>query len=223
MRFVRAGTDFTPSTVMADLAPLDPLKATLAALIGWLRDENTRYMVIGGVAASLLGRPRMTRDVDVLVWIEDDALWPGFLASGRAHGFVPRVADAIGFASVSRVLLVRHVSGSIDVDISLGGIPFEDEALARAGTGKLGDIEVPLPTPEDLVIMKAVAHRPRDTADIEGVLDAHPTLDREHIRQWVGEFADGLDTPELLIDVEKLLKRGEAKSPIRKGPKPRRR
>jgi hypothetical protein len=63
------------------------------------------------------------------------------------------------------------------VDISFGALPFEEEAIARAVEGKVGKIRLPLPTPEDLVIMKAVAHRPRDAVDIEAVLDAHPKLD----------------------------------------------
>lgn len=205
---------------MADSSPLDPLRTTLAALLDWFRAESIRSMVIGGVAASLLGRPRMTRDVDVLVWIEDPAHWPGFLVSGRAHDFEPRIADAIGFASRARVLLLRHAKTGIDVDVSFGGLPFEDEALTRAGEGKLGDLGIPLPAPEDLVIMKAIAHRPRDVADIEAVLDAHPNLDRERIRRWVREFAEALDMPELLVDVEKLLERGAPQRPRRKSRTP---
>ena len=66
-------------------------------------------------------------------------------------------------------------------------------------------VAIPLPTPEDLVIMKAVAHRPRDAGDIEGVLTANPTLDRERVRRYVREFADALEDPSVLEDLEALL------------------
>ncbi len=137
--------------------------------------------------------------------------------SGRTHGLEPRITDAIGFASRARVLLLRHVPTGIDVDVSFGGLPFEDEALIRASEGKLGELVIPLPTPEDLVIMKAVAHRPRDAADIEGLIDANPDIDRERILRWVREFAEALDTPEILMDIKQLLKRAPARRRPRKG------
>jgi hypothetical protein len=177
-------------------------------------------MLIGGVAASILGRPRMTRDVDALVWIAHEREWKVFLAGARAQGLAPRIEDALAFAVRSRVLLLRHVPSGIDVDISLAGLPFEEEAIARAVPVKLGRISVPLPRPEDLIVMKAVAHRPRDAADIEGILDAHPDIDRAYARRWVGEFASALEAPELVTDLEALFRRAdEARAPqVRRPP-----
>jgi hypothetical protein len=42
------------------------LLAALADLMKWLDATNMPSMVIGGVAASVLGRPRLTQDVDAL-------------------------------------------------------------------------------------------------------------------------------------------------------------
>jgi hypothetical protein len=55
-------------------------------------------VVIGGLAASLLGRPRLTRDVDILV-VVDESHWAGFLATGAKYGFVPRQSDTLAFTS----------------------------------------------------------------------------------------------------------------------------
>ena len=52
-----------------------------------------------------------------------------------------------------------------------------------------------------------MAQRPRDIADIESVLDAHPEADLERVRRWVGLFAEMLERPELLRNVEVLLAR----------------
>jgi len=93
----------------------------------------------------------------------------------------------------------------VDVDVSLGCLPFEEEAVARASFVRLGGISIPLPTPEDLIIMKAVAHRDRDLADIDGLLDAHPDLDVARVRRWVRAFADALEMPELFDDLEHRL------------------
>jgi hypothetical protein len=177
----------------------------LRDLVAWLQAGPFPGIVIGGVAASLLGRPRATRDVDAVVLL-DEGRWEEFLAAGKQFGFVPRVTDALTFARESRVLLLRHEPTGISADISCGALPFEEEAIARALSVAVSGISVPLPTPEDLIIMKAVAHRPRDLADIESVLDAHPKLNLRRIRRWVREFAALLDMPEVLEDVENLLK-----------------
>lgn len=51
---------------------LAPLLAALRALVAWLDATGTRGAIIGGVAASLLGRPRVTGDVGALVLVDDD-------------------------------------------------------------------------------------------------------------------------------------------------------
>ena len=66
-------------------------------------------------------------------------------------------------------------------------------------------IAVPLPTPEDLVIMKAVAHRPRDMSDLEAVIEANPKLDRKRIQAYVREFASLLDRPDMVEVFERIL------------------
>lgn len=205
---------------MAD-SPLHPLEAAIKALLAWFRAEHIKGMIIGGVAASLLGRPRATRDVDALVWLEDLDDWAYLIDSSRRHGFEPRIDDPVGFAQRSRVLLLRHAPSEIDIDVALGALPFEEEAVMHAVDAKLGTLRVRIPRPEDLVIMKAIAHRPRDTADIEAVLEAHPDIDRSRIRAYVEEFAKLLDRSDLLSDLELLLKRVPSAVQSRKRPRRR--
>ena len=56
---------------MADPVPKPFLKA-LADLTRWLEDSSVPAIIIGGVAASILGRPRATRDIDALAIAADD-------------------------------------------------------------------------------------------------------------------------------------------------------
>jgi hypothetical protein len=53
--------------------------------------------------------------------------------------------------------------------------------------------------------MKAVAHRPKDLADIQAIAANYPDLDKERIRFWVVQFGEALDLPELWIQILKLL------------------
>ena len=191
---------------MSNIDPLAPLLAALGDLVTWLQAAQVPGVIIGGVAASLLGRPRVTRGIDALVLL-DEADWARFLATGEQFGFEPRRPDALDFAQQARVLLVQHARSGIDVDMVFGALPFEEEAVANAVWVDVVGIRLPLATPEDLIIMKAVAHRPRDLGDIEAVLDAHPKLDRQRIRRWVREFSMALGMPDVLSDLEKVLKK----------------
>ena len=189
---------------MPDTAGSALLLAVLSDLLAWLQAGEVPGVVIGGLAASLLGRPRLTRDVDVLVLVAEDR-WPEFLAAGAQYGFVPRRSDSLSFAQQTLVLLVRHEPSGIDADMVFGSLPFEKEAVARAVWVEFSGVRIPLPLPEDLIIMKAVAHRPQDLADIEAVLAAHPRLNLRRVRRWVREFSEALAMPEILHDLETLL------------------
>lgn len=53
--------------------PLEPLHDLLA----WWKQARVPGIIIGGLAVALHGRPRVTRDVDAVILL-DEARWPGF-------------------------------------------------------------------------------------------------------------------------------------------------
>jgi len=172
----------------------------------WLSVEGIKGAIIGGVAASIVGRPRMTADVDAVILV-DDSDWERVAESASHYGLMPRRADLLAFAARTRVLLLRHTASGIDVDISLGALPFEHEVVARALAVNLKDLDLRIATGEDLVIMKALPRRPHDIADIEGILVVHPDLDLARIRDYLREFSSALEMPEIQDDFERLLRR----------------
>jgi len=185
---------------MSDAESLEPLVAPLAAVQRLLVQFHERGMVIGGVAASLLGKPRFTADVDVVMLLSVTAI-PQLIAAAAQEGLTPRISDADGFARRHRVLLLRHEASGIGIDISLGMLPFEIEAVDCSQPYSIGTLTIRLPTPEDLIILKAVAHRPKDLLDIRDLIGSHPDLERKRIKRWVQEFATALDMPELWDDI----------------------
>ena len=194
---------------MTERVPSSLLSA-LTDLVTWLDSLHEPAMVIGGVAASFLGRPRLTQDIDALV-VLPETRWSAAFDSAAQHGIVPRIADALQFARRSRVLLLRHKHSQIDIDVTFGGLQFELEALNQSKIYDVGGIQVRLPRVEDLLIMKAVARRPKDLQDIEGLLDANPDADLAFVRKWVGEFALAMTMPDMLEDLERLLARTSRK------------
>ena len=195
---------------MSKAKALAPLREALSALISLLRAERVSGILIGGVAASLLSRPRLTRDIDAIVLLGEEH-WEKFLSTAARFGFAARRPDALTFARQAHVLLLRHEPSEIEADVVFAGLPFEEEAIARAVWVDFEGVRLPLPTIEDLVIMKAVANRPRDLADIEALLDAQRNLDLRRVRRWVREFAAALDRPSILSDLETALARRRKK------------
>jgi hypothetical protein len=179
------------------VGPLEAVQRLLARF-------DDQGMVIGGVAASLLGRPRLTFDIDALILLPTDDL-PDLIEAAAREGLAPRIPDAESFAREHRVLLLRHLESGIAVDISLGMLDFEREAVERSILHDAGSFSVRLPTVEDLIILKAVAHRPTDLLDIQALIETNPDLDHEWIRSRVCEFAEALDMPDLWTDIASWL------------------
>ncbi len=184
--------------------PIAPLRDLLA----WWRKTKTKGLVIGGLAVAFRGEPRITRDVDAIIFLNEKR-WATFLEKGAEFSFCQRVPNPLEFARHSRILLLHHEPSGIDVDLSLAGVPFEWEALKRAKNVRIGRLSVPVATAEDLIVLKAVAHRHIDWADIEKLLDYCDDLDFAYIRKHVDVLAQMLEMPEIFQDLDQRLREYE--------------
>jgi len=183
---------------------LAPLLAPIAALQHLLERLDGRGVILGGVATGFLGKPRFTVDVDAMVLASTGDI-PRLLRLAQEEGIEPRIENAESFAHQNRILLMRHTSSQVNIDISLGILPFEEETVERSIVHRIGTLSVRLPSPEDMIIMKAIAQRPKDLEDIRTIVDAYPKLDVARIKQWVSDFGNALDQPDLWKQIEPLL------------------
>ena len=184
---------------------LEPFREAIESLQRLLHKFDDRGVIVGGIAVGLLGKPRFTADVDAMFLLSTQDI-PKFLEFARAENIIPRIQNAEEFARKNRILLLRHVPTETDIDVSLGILPFEEEMVERGSIKSFANLSVRLPTPEDLVIMKAIAHRPKDLEDIHTIAENYPNLDVQRIEKWVKAFGEVLETPELLDLVKTLLK-----------------
>ncbi len=157
-------------------------------------------MIIGGVAASIHGQARATEDVDAAVLVDERHL-DRFVQLAAAEGLHPRISDAIAFAQRNAVLLLEHSESGVSVDIAIGKLPFERYAVEHATCVRIDDLLVPVVAPEDLIVMKAIAHRPQDLQDIRVIVTSNPKLDVKRIRREVRGMASALDMPELWTEI----------------------
>jgi hypothetical protein len=181
-----------------------PFLAPIQALQNLLTQFNDQGVIIGGFAASLLGTPRFTVDLDAVLLLSLEDI-PRLLQAASIEGIEPRISDPVVFARKNRVLLLRHVASGTDIDLSLGVLPFEIEMVGRSTLLDIGSLHLRLPTPEDLIILKAVAHRPKDLEDIRAIAASHPDMDQARIKYWVEQFGEALDLPDLWKMILQLL------------------
>src|SRR5581483_8371549 len=185
---------------------LEPLLPSLQAVQSLIDHFKKRGIVIGGAAICLLGEPRMTADVDALLLVSIEDVQE-LLKTAQQIGFVPRVKNVEQFARKNRVVLLRHEPSGTDVDISLGALPFEQEAVQRSQLVRTGNLRVRVPTVEDLIILKAIAHRPKDLLDVRNLVALYSGLDFKRIENWVRQFADLMEGPELWNDIAPMLRK----------------
>ncbi len=90
----------------------------------------------------------------------------------------------------------------------LAWLPFEEEAIARAEELDVAGVKARVARPEDLVICKMVASRPRDLDDVENLLIVHGrTMDLRRVKSVVGKLAALLDDDERPAALDRLLEK----------------
>ena len=162
----------------------------------FLTELGVPYVIIGGMAVQRWGEARFTQDVDVTIVPPLDESVE--IIQKIVDRFPARISDAVAFAQRNRVILV-WASNGCPVDISLGLPGYEDGIMRRAADYELeAGKRVRICSAEDLIIHKAVAGRPQDVRDIEGIVyRQRDALDARYIRHWLQSFVDLLANPEI--------------------------
>jgi len=177
----------------------------LGALQRALDDHGAPSMIIGGVAVIAHGIPRLTVHVDATVRAAGLDLGDLIDTLSR-HDIRARIPNAVAFARERQVFLGVHEPSGTPVDVSLAWLPFEEEALHACHACDYAGVAIRIPRPEDLLIYKVIASRPRDIDDAEGLLVLHgATMDLGRVREVVGQLAAALDDVERPRTLEQLL------------------
>ena len=187
-------------------SPPHLLLPALQAVTAWLAASAIDAVIVGGVAVTILGRARYTKDIDVLAALEDAQLSEA-LACAAEFGLRPRVADAVRVARERRVLLLMHGAACFPVDLILARVPLERETVSRGQVREVAGIRMKLPQLEDLILMKALAHRLSDLGDIDTLLAMNPDVDLTRVLAIVREAAQAMGVSDVIEDLERLVRR----------------
>jgi predicted nucleotidyltransferase len=128
----------------------DRFNRVLGETIEALEASKVNYVFIGGIASGGLGRPRSTHDIDVFVKPEDAEIVLRALAK---QGFRTEKTDPSW--------LYKGFKENILVDVifkSKGEIYLDPEMYRKSIQAEFHGKQLKLVAPEDLVIIKAIAH-----------------------------------------------------------------
>lgn len=163
----------------------------LTTITSVFEQAGLAYALIGGHAINLWLEPRFTADIDVTV-----AADPAALARARAglEALGYHVDDEHGATLPSGPDFVRFVrnAGDPPIEIQAAKTELQHELIARA-TRESG---IATATPEDLIVLKLIAHRPKDLADLAGLVGL-PDLDWSYVEERARDW-DVLDRLERL-------------------------
>jgi len=170
-----------------------------------LNKHSLPYMIVGGQAVLLYGEPRLTRDIDITLGVDVDHLGE-VRAVVQELNLKPLPEEIESFVRQTMVLPALDETTGIRVDFIFSCTPYETGAIKRANKVKIMDQKVNFASPEDLIIHKIFAGRPRDIEDVRTVLLKNPDTDKEYIREWLKEFDESSDEKEFLKTFEAIMR-----------------
>lgn len=147
-----------------------------------LTDAKVKYVIVGGVAMNLLGCPRFTNDIDVLLALDDQNL-QAMKKAMEAIGYerrIPLALDELGdekralqFIQEKNLLAYTFFNTKeplYSVDIIVGpSLQFAEYADRQVLTQVWG-MQLPVVSIDDLIDMKKGSERGKDALDVASLL-----------------------------------------------------
>ena len=161
-------------------------------------ERGVRYAIIGGLAIIQHTRVRTTDDIDALLTVPQIAM-PGLFEALQQRGFDIDLEKSIrefrdgGFTSFR--------FADVIVDLMRPLIPAYAHVLDRAITTEILGHQVRISSAEGLIVMKLIAMRPQDEADVQDLLAAYGAdLDLDFIHSELETFTEPDDPRRAKFD-----------------------
>jgi hypothetical protein len=166
------------------MAEADPV-AALAHIAAELSRLQRAFAVVGGLAVSVRGEVRFTRDVDVAVRVHDDADAEELARELRARGYA--IVALVEHDEAGRLATMRLRSPSgVTVDLLTASSGIEAEIVARATAVDIEGVgPIPVAQAEELLAMKVLSmdeRRLQDRMDALTLLDVNREMNLLQVR-----------------------------------------
>jgi predicted nucleotidyltransferase len=170
-----------------------------------LDEDRIPYMIIGGQAVLLYGRPRLTRDIDITLGIDTDHFSQVADACAKLKlRLLPK--EPPDFVRETSVLPAEDAKSRIRVDFIFSFSEYERRAIKRAKSITMDGYPARFASCEDVIIHKMVAGRAIDMEDVKSILARNKdAIDLGYIRQWLSQFTEQPEYSGLLDRLNELL------------------
>lgn len=150
------------------------------------------YIITGGIAVTVWGRPRFTADIDIVVELEFlkiNALAKALLAVSE-DAYVDKDIMVEALKNKGEFNFI-HPSTGLKVDFwILKNEAFDRARLERRISKKVNNQNIYFSSPEDLILSKLFWYKEslstRQIEDVESVLSIQKKLDWDYILKWAG-------------------------------------
>ncbi len=177
---------------------LDGLAAKIAVVHEMLDSLRVPHQFGGAIALAWYRSPRATVDIDLNVTLAPQDAAP--VLGALAHLGVT-ITDA------DRATIARDGQARLDwdgsyLDLFFATLDLHQEMATSSRTVMFGPTEIPILSPEHLIVCKAVFDRPKDWVDIEEMVSWGTRIDGDAVLGWIEKLL-GADSEqhERLVDV----------------------
>jgi predicted nucleotidyltransferase len=173
-------------------------------IVKFLNSGGYNYIIIGGIAASAIGEPRITADVDVDIVLGQEEV-PHFLNKALKAGFKVPVKKCIESALQMGVFQISL--GDYHIDFIIASTELETQACQRREEIQLQGVKAFFPSPEDLILLKIIPGRDKDLLDAKNIVLRHKEkLDIQYLKTWAMKLCDEAEDMRIWTVLSKLLK-----------------
>lgn len=169
------------------------LESALRSVIQVLDQRSIPYAVMGGLAVRVYAIPRFTNDVDLTISLGRDELPALFEALRSINCEIPPPYWTGWLDSVAGLPLFKAVfigsERSVEIDLFVAETKFQQSLIQRRQRIQVGTEQIAFVSPEDLILLKLIASRPRDLIDVQDILFTMGELNVEYLEKWAKELS----------------------------------
>ncbi|HWL92788.1 MAG TPA: nucleotidyltransferase [Phycisphaerae bacterium] len=162
------------------------LERAFEALVSTFNERQINYAIIGGIALIQHTRVRTTDDIDALLLVPQIGL-PGLFEALRRRGFTVDLQTNVREFLDDGFTALRF--DDVQIDLMRPLIPTYNHVLERAISANVLGQQVRISSAEGLIVMKLIAMRLQDQADVKDLLRSYAgKLDLEFVRAEMNTF-----------------------------------
>jgi hypothetical protein len=185
----------------------------LKKLIKVLGDFSIPYMISGSFGSSYHGRPRATKDIDIVI-APTEKLLLEFVESLGEDYYVSLEGVRDAFDNNSMFNIIDNLSGWKADFILRKARAFSRQEFERKAIAEIGGLDVWVTSPEDIILSKLEwskdSQSERQFGDALGVAVVQwDRLDVDYLRKWAKELQVTDSLEQLLEQAGKLAKKSD--------------